>query len=74
MSRVLDLLDEPITPRDAVIARLRELAARPPMPDPRQTPFYVPHVGRREMGDLTKGLIILAAIIGMWVLAAKAGA
>lgn len=36
MTRVYDLVEEPELPRDAVVRRLRELAARPAMPDPRK--------------------------------------
>ncbi|WP_297803688.1 hypothetical protein [uncultured Brevundimonas sp.] len=74
MSRVLELLDTPRPEHDAVIERLRELACRPRMPDPRVAPFDPSPATRRKLGDLAKGLLLLAAIIGMWVLAAMVGA
>lgn len=61
----LDILDRPPPlEQEAVCERYRELAVRPALPDPRIVPFRVP---RRALGDLTKGMIVLAVIIGMWV-------
>lgn len=74
MTRVLDILDTPRHPREVIAERLRDLAARPAMPDPRQTPTTEYVITRRELGDLTKGLLLLAGIIGLWVLAAMVGA
>lgn len=60
----LDILDRPPpSEQEAVCERYRALAVRPALPDPRNVPY---RPARRDLGDLTKGLILLAAIIGMW--------
>lgn len=60
----LDILDRPPAhEQEAVCERYRDLATRPALPDPRNVPY---RPARRRLGDLTKGLIFFAAIIGMW--------
>lgn len=74
MSRVLDLLDTPRSEHDAVIERLRELACRPRMPDPRTVPFTVPTVSKARWHTITS-LIATASFVGLiWWVAALVGA
>lgn len=60
----LDILDRPPpSEQETVCERYRTLAVGPVLPDPRTVPY---RPARRALGDLTKGLILFAAIIGMW--------
>lgn len=65
MSRVLDLIETPRSDQEVVIERLRELACRPRMPDPRQAPFDVPRSS--GMAQTVASLIACLGFIGLTV-------
>lgn len=75
MARVYDLIEEPPMPRDAVVARLRELAARPALPDPRTVPFTVPTITKARWHTILSG-VVLVAFLGLiwWALLSVGGA
>lgn len=69
MARIYDLLEEPELPRDAVIRRLRELAVREPMPDPRSVPFAprrMPVNLIRTLAQFIACALFVSAFAALW--------
>lgn len=75
MTRVYDLVEEPELPRDVVVRRLRELAARPPMPDPRKIVRSERRtiIGRARLHTILSGLAVALAVGVVWALFWNAG-
>jgi len=74
MTRVLDILETPRHPHEVITERLRELACREPMPDPRAVPFNVPTVSKARWHTVGSLVVALGFIGLIWWAAALVGA